>query len=648
MTWAVETLALTKRFLKSTGWRGILSGLTDRGEPVAVSDPAVDRANLYVHPGELFGLLGPNGAGKTTLIKMLSTLIEPTSGSARVNGFELNQESGIKATTGLVTSDERSFYWRLSGRQNLLFFACLQGLSKPDAAERVLAVLEQVDLQDVADGRFLTYSTGMRQRLSIARALLNKPRLLFLDEPTKGLDPIATHNLHQLIRVQLVDSQGITVLLTTHNLDEAEGLCDRIAIMNHGHIQAVGTIQELRRSLGPGSRYIIQVSRLPKSTQEKLASHFGESGVLFKFISKTHDSSPMLASSSPGDGIESIELLPDQGDQALNEAIDMIRQDRVSIQSVSSQPVSLEQIFTHHLATQPVPPDPMEAEFQSSVEIPIPKSVPRTPTLLQVIPAFFKRDLIQEASYRVSFFLQFFNVFFTVLIFYFISTLVGEAASPYLAQYGGDYFSYVLIGIAFLGYFSTGLSSFSNSLRYAQTTGTLEAMLTTPTSLSVIILSSSLWDYSVTTLRVVVYLLVGIVFLKVDFSGGNYLAAAVVIALTVLSASSLGIIAASFVMVLKRGDPINWGVSTLTAFFGGVYYPVQLLPPALVWISYLLPITYSLDAMRKALSENATWGELLPDLLALVAFAAVLIPLSLLAFRYSVHRAKVEGSLTQY
>ena len=257
LTWAVETLALTKRFPKSTGWRGILSGLTDRGEPVAVSDPAVDRANLYVHPGELFGLLGPNGAGKTTLINMLGTLIEPTSGSARVNGFELNQESGIKATTGLVTSDERSFYWLLSGRQNLLFFACLQGLSKPDAAERVLAVLEQVELQDVADGSFLTYSTGMRQRLSIARALLNKPRLLFLDEPTKGLDPIATHNLHQLIRVKLVDSQGITVLLTTHNLDEAEGLCDRIAIMNHGHIQAVGTIQELRRSLGPGSPYII-------------------------------------------------------------------------------------------------------------------------------------------------------------------------------------------------------------------------------------------------------------------------------------------------------------------------------------------------------------------------------------------------------
>lgn len=131
MTWAVETLALTKRFPKSTGWRGILGGLTDRGGPVAVSDPAVDRANLYVHPGELFGLLGPNGAGKTTLIKMLSTLIEPTSGSARVNGFELNQESGIKATTGLVTSDERSFYWHLSGGRTCSSSHACKGCRNP-------------------------------------------------------------------------------------------------------------------------------------------------------------------------------------------------------------------------------------------------------------------------------------------------------------------------------------------------------------------------------------------------------------------------------------------------------------------------------------------------------------------------------------
>ncbi len=158
---------------------------------------ALDGVTLTIEKGEFLGIMGPSGSGKTTLLKIIATLILPNKGNVSINGYLLGKDDDeIKSLTGLVTSAERSFYWRLSGRQNLLFFACLQGLPKPDAAERVLAVLEQVDLQDVADGSFLTYSTGIRQRLSIARALLNKPRLLFLDEPTKGLDPIATHNLH--------------------------------------------------------------------------------------------------------------------------------------------------------------------------------------------------------------------------------------------------------------------------------------------------------------------------------------------------------------------------------------------------------------------------------------------------------------------
>ncbi len=126
---------------------------------------------------------------KTTLIKMLSTLIEPTSGSATVNGFDLSQETGIKASIGLVTSDERSFYWRLTGRQNLVFFAHLHGLSKSEISERVSSVLEDVDLEEVADHRFLTYSTGVRQRLSIARALLNKPQSALPRRTHQGAGP---------------------------------------------------------------------------------------------------------------------------------------------------------------------------------------------------------------------------------------------------------------------------------------------------------------------------------------------------------------------------------------------------------------------------------------------------------------------------
>jgi len=185
VTWAIHTEALTKQFPAHQGWRGLLS-------PTTLAAPAVDRVSLQIAEGELFGLVGPNGAGKTTLIKLLATLIVPTSGAAFVHGHPLGHTRAIKASLGLVTSDERSFYWRLTGRQNLAFFAALHGLPAREIPARVTATLALMDLDGQADTRFQTYSTGMRQRLSIARALLHQPRLLFLDEPTKGLDPSAT------------------------------------------------------------------------------------------------------------------------------------------------------------------------------------------------------------------------------------------------------------------------------------------------------------------------------------------------------------------------------------------------------------------------------------------------------------------------
>ncbi|MEJ2304341.1 MAG: ABC transporter permease, partial [Anaerolineales bacterium] len=226
--------------------------------------------------------------------------------------------------------------------------------------------------------------------------------------------------------------------------------------------------------------------------------------------------------------------------------------------------------------------------------------------------------------------------------------LLGSAASPYLEAYGGDYFAFVLIGIAFAGYFGVGLSSFSSSLRQAQTTGTLEAMLTTPTALSTIILSSSLWSYLLTTLRVLVYLLIGDLFLKVNLGGGNYLGALIVLILTIISFSSLGIIAASFIMVLKRGDPITWLFNATSSFLGGIYYPVTILPGWLQFFSYLLPVTYALRAMRLALLQGASTATILSDILVLAVFSAILMPASLLAFRFAVRRARVDGSLSQY
>jgi ABC-2 type transport system permease protein len=255
---------------------------------------------------------------------------------------------------------------------------------------------------------------------------------------------------------------------------------------------------------------------------------------------------------------------------------------------------------------------------------------------------------LNEASYPVSFFLQFFGILFAVFAFYFIARLVGPSAAPYLQAYGGDYFAFVLIGIAFTGYFGVGLTSFSGSLRQAQTTGTLEAMLATPTRISEIVLASAQWDYLLTTLRVVIYLGVGALFLGVSFQESNWAAAALVLVLTVVVFGSLGILAASFIMVLKRGDPITWAFGAVSSLLGGVYYPVEVLPGWLQMLARLLPITYALHAMRLALLQGAGFDILLPDLLALTLFAVILLPLSLLAFQFAVRRARQDGSLTHY
>ena len=262
--------------------------------------------------------------------------------------------------------------------------------------------------------------------------------------------------------------------------------------------------------------------------------------------------------------------------------------------------------------------------------------------------AFLRRDWRLQLSYRFSFLLQFFGIFFNLLVFYFLSKLVGNSAAPNLKPYGGNYFAFVLIGLAFSGYFGVGLNSFAANLREAQTTGTLEAMLMTPTRLSTVIMSSSIYDYGFVTFQVFVYLALGGLLFGVQLDKGNTPAALVVLVLTIIAMTSLGIIAASFIMVLKRGDPVTLLISSLAILLGGVYYPVQLMPQWLQQLSRLLPITYSLDAMRRALLNNASFQEIMPDIIALAIFGIVLVPVSLLIFRYAVHRAKVDGSLAHF
>jgi ABC-2 type transport system ATP-binding protein len=210
---------------------------------------AVDALTISVRPGEAFGLLGPNGAGKTTVIKMLTTLLPPTSGSATVAGFDvIRQPARVRRVIGYVPQ-LLSADGALTGRENLQTFARLYDIPRAERAPRIVNALAFMDLAGVEHRLVRTYSGGMIRRLEIAQSMLHRPRVLFLDEPTVGLDPVARHAVWDRMG-QLRSDYGTTILLTTHYMDEAERLCDRVAFMDAGKVTAIGTPAELKASIG--------------------------------------------------------------------------------------------------------------------------------------------------------------------------------------------------------------------------------------------------------------------------------------------------------------------------------------------------------------------------------------------------------------
>ena len=209
---------------------------------------AVSGVDLAIQRGEIFGLLGPNGAGKSTTIRMLCTLLEPTSGTATVNGFDVvKQANEVRRNLGTVLAGERSIYWKLSGRENLEYFAALYHIPPAIAKKRVDELIDRMELKDRANELVEKYSTGMRQRIAIAKALLARPPILLLDEPTLGLDPQAARNLRELIAT--LKSEGHTILLTTHYMEEADQLSDRIGIIDAGKVIALDTPEGLKRRI---------------------------------------------------------------------------------------------------------------------------------------------------------------------------------------------------------------------------------------------------------------------------------------------------------------------------------------------------------------------------------------------------------------
>ncbi|HEY9900718.1 MAG TPA: ABC transporter ATP-binding protein [Pantanalinema sp.] len=224
---------------------------------------AVDGLSFQVKPGEVFGVLGPNGAGKTTTVRLLNGLLQPTRGKSRVLGLDPTVDgSALRAQTGVLT-ETPSLYERLSARENLSIFAQMYGVPNREIEGRIARLLSLLGLEARADTRAGGFSKGMKQRLAIARALLHEPSLLFLDEPTAGLDPESAQQVIDLVE-QLSREEGRTIFLCTHQLQEAERLCDRVALFNRGHLLAAGTVAELAGRLGEGHRVEVEFLTQPR------------------------------------------------------------------------------------------------------------------------------------------------------------------------------------------------------------------------------------------------------------------------------------------------------------------------------------------------------------------------------------------------
>jgi ABC-2 type transport system ATP-binding protein len=223
---------------------------------------ALRNVSFEISEGEIFGLIGPNGAGKTTLTKIIATLIQPTSGAVAVKGHDtVTDDQSVRRNVGLAGAEERSFYWRLTAEQNLLFFARLYGLNNRTSRRRLAELFELLDLEEAARRRFAELSTGNKQRLAVARAMLAEPPVLLLDEPTRSLDPIAAARMRATIKA-LSQKNNSTIFLTSHNLAEVEELCDRVAIISKGEIRALDTPSNLRAKHTAEERVVIRFTAL--------------------------------------------------------------------------------------------------------------------------------------------------------------------------------------------------------------------------------------------------------------------------------------------------------------------------------------------------------------------------------------------------
>ena len=275
----IEIRDLRKVFTQNVGNTSLLRRLV--GRPETETLVAIDGLNMDIAEGEFFSLLGPNGAGKTSTVKILCTLLLPDGGSCSVGGLDVVKDAReVRRQIGVAIRGERSVYWRLTGRQNLEYFSSLYGLRGRAARDRIEEIARVVGLEERIDDYVERYSMGMKQRLAIGVSLVHSPRVLMLDEPTIGLDPHGARALRTLVKEELCEAEGVTVLYTTHYMQEADDMSDRVAIIHHGSKVAEGTPSDMKGAVGDRRAMEIQVSGNPNPAVQAISEHPGVDRIL--------------------------------------------------------------------------------------------------------------------------------------------------------------------------------------------------------------------------------------------------------------------------------------------------------------------------------------------------------------------------------
>ncbi len=289
--------------------------------------PALEDVTFELYPGEILGLLGPNGAGKTTLIKILSTLLLPTSGDAWINGYHiLENENDVRASVGCMLMGERGLYWKLTGRENLEYFGALYHLDPSARRRRAEEIIDLLNLADISERPVESYSSGQKMRLAFGKTLVNDAPLLILDEPTNTLDVPSAAELRSIVRD--LNEQGKTIVYTTHIMTEAEMLCDRVAIIDYGQLLAIGTVADLKASLRRN-----QVTHIRGTISDQAVAAVGALPMVQQVTATTENGEARLT------------IVVDEGQEALSHIISALHEHGSSLTRIDPEELTLEDVF---------------------------------------------------------------------------------------------------------------------------------------------------------------------------------------------------------------------------------------------------------------------------------------------------------------